>query len=144
VWHWGDFRVCDPTKGFLEACQLACNPPFGLQVDSYSGGALEVYFGGTWKVVAPLEGYGASNQVLAVNGGGDPQCQSSTLDGTMGFAAKGQNKTWILSTFDVSPYLSSEFRFRFHFASAPKEECFPNTAGWYIDDVTIFYAGSCN
>jgi hypothetical protein len=150
VWHWGDFRVCDPTKGLFGACQLACNPPFGIQVDSYSGGVLEVYSGGTWKVVTPLEGYGTSNQPLEVNGGsgdpndgGTPPCQSSTLDEKTGFAAKGVNKAWVLSTFDISPHISSEFRFRLHFASAPKDECFPNTAGWYVDDVAIFYAGDC-
>jgi hypothetical protein len=149
VWHWGDFRVCDPTKGPFGACNLACNPPFGLPVDSYSGGVLEVFSGGSWKVVPPVEGYGTSNQPLEANGGSsdpadnNPPCQSSTLDGKTGFAAKGVNKQWILSTFDVAQYASADFRFRLHFASAPKEDCFPNTAGWYVDDLAIFYGGSC-
>lgn len=150
VWHWEEFRVCDPNKGLFGACKLACEPPFNVPVDSYSGGVLEVFTGSNWVVVPPEIGYGASSQELWVNGstkdsdgGTKPPCQESTLHGKTAFAAKGVNKQWILSTFDISKYMTSSFRFRFHFASAPSEDCFPNTAGWFVDDIKIFYAGAC-
>jgi hypothetical protein len=77
------------------------------------------------------------------NDGGTPPCQNSTLHNKTGFTAKSPGKAWVQSTFDLTPYLTAPFQFRFHYAEGPDEECFPRTAGWYIDDLAIYYAGMC-
>jgi hypothetical protein len=135
-WHWADFRNCTP--GGL-CPQFVCN----LDPTSYSGGVLEVKTGGnTWTTLTPVTGYGNGTQKISC-ADAEAACTSCLLDNKPGFGGSSPQKVWVQSTYDISAYANNNFVFRVHFASHDSYGCYPNEAGWYIDDIEIGTQNVC-
>jgi len=136
-WHWADFRGCTPG-GLCPA--FVCN----LDNSSYSGGVLEVKTtGNNWTTLTPTSGYGNGSQKISCSGT-DAACTSCSLEGKAGFGGASPQKVWVQSTYDVSAYANATFEFRLRFASHDTGySCYPNEAGWYIDDIEIGTQNVC-
>lgn len=83
----------------------------------FDGGNVQVQVGPNWVTVAPIGGY----PLRFVKGLGSQEGYS------------GESHGWQPAVFDMTPYISSALRFRFHFGSDPGV----NRPGWYIDDVAL-------
>jgi hypothetical protein len=137
MWHWFDFRDCTPN-GFL-CPDFACM----LDMDSYSGGIVEVLSGSVWTQVTPVGGYGNGGQQISCSYT-DAACTTCSLEGKTGFSAAGAENVWSQASFDISPYVSAGFRVRFSYASHDAYTCYPKTGGWYLDDIEIGTQEACS
>ena len=141
MWNWLSMRGCDPNA-------FGCSPFFcSLDPSSYSGGVVEVDAdgAGNWKPVAPSEGYQNGGQTISCGSGVSMMsgCAVCGINGQVGFSAKSPQKVWWLSSFDVSAYAIAGFRFRLHFGSLDGYGCYPDTGGWYVDDIELGLTTAC-
>jgi hypothetical protein len=74
---------------------------------------------GEWQLIEPVGGY--------------PSRTVAALRNTPGFS--GDNGTWTLTSFNLSPYVNHTVSFKWRFASDQSISWF---AGWYIDDVVLW------
>lgn len=132
-WHWYDFREC--------TCGNLC---LATPTESDSGGMLKVDSGSGWTLVAPIGGYehgGFEVNCAAAGFCGESPCE---LDGEVSaFTAAGVEQVWHESTVDISAHAASAFKVRFLFGSHSGFGCFPDRAGWYVDDVLIYTEEAC-
>jgi len=127
LWHWYDFR--ESTGGAL------CGD------DSYSGGIVEVNSGGGWTKLTPVDGYDANTLNCS---GGNGSCDPCPLDEITGaFTGYGTESTWVQETFDLSAHATSSVQVRLYFGSHDGYGCYPNSLGWYVDDVLISTEEEC-
>jgi hypothetical protein len=126
-WHWAQFREC------------TC---FCTDSSSYSGGILEVKNGATWTTLTPTTGYGNGTQKINC-AASTASCATCTIDEKAGFGAASPQKVWVQSTYNVSAYANANFEFRLHYASHGGYGCYPDRAGWYIDDIEIGTQNVC-
>jgi hypothetical protein len=91
--------------------------------------------------IVPVGGYDTATLNCT---GGNGTCGACDLDGVSGaFTGYGSEKQWVMSEFDISAYASATARLRFVFGSHDGYACYPNSAGWYVDDVEIYTVGPC-
>ncbi len=131
-WHWHAFRACASGCGFI--CTLANSQE--------SGGLIQVFDGAQWQTVTPTAGYnGKKLDCYSNDPDAGPTCSPCDIDGNKGFDT-GTDGSWQYAEADISSYTVSGFKVRFVFASYASDFlCFPNSAGWYIDDVSIAPVG---
>jgi hypothetical protein len=145
AWAWLDLRECDasasPTCTILGT--TVCKYDALSGGTSYSGGVLQVSDGLTWTTVAPNEGYQSGTMKIECHSSSTPPppstpvevCDPCDLDGQVGFTANSPQKAWTKLSWDLSFYAAAPFRVRFKFASYFDDPCWPNSGGWYVDDI---------
>lgn len=130
-WHWYDFAKCKASG----ICSLPCAIDYTDY--TFSGGVIEAKdSAGNWNQIAPTSG---KKIECFSQGDSGMTCSPCDLDNKRGFS--GTSGGWVQQEVDVSAYAHSEFQVRFRFASYEADNflpgCWPQTAGWYIDDVRI-------
>ena len=107
---------------------------------SYDGGIVEISTddGVSWTSIAPTTGYPGT--IYDYAGYGNPLYGQAGFTHTSGGSTYWPDGGWVDDSFDLSPYLGEEVRFRFHFGVY---DYYWSGDGdiWVIDDVSITGTG---
>jgi len=121
-WWYGQDVTGDYDNGTANAGSLT-SPAINIP-SSAPGASLNLW---SWYETEDSDSYDQRWVQISVNGGSYQNLGQLTGDAI---------EAWVEHSFDLSPYVGSQVRIRFHFDTV--DSLYNNYRGWYIDDVSIY------